>query len=528
MPNKTIIVATDAARRLTKGYGGTNQPIYVDSNGVVQNCTAYADATVLQADQLVTPRTFTIGATGKTFNGTANVSWTKAEILGSSTSAYFYRGDQTWSNVLTGLLTIRVNGESAVIVSDGVNYTDNTFRLLMTLNGSTGGQGIWSSGYSDGTTFTSSGKYLIYRDTSGNVKLYGNADTATKWATARTLTIGNTGKSVDGSSNVSWTLSEIGAAASSHTHSYLPLSGGTVTGTLVLSKTIDASGTANNSPALIIGGAATAAHIEIDGNEILAKTDGTTPGTLYLQDSSGLVCVAGSKGLTVTAGPLDASQHIIVSTNTAGNAYTASGSAIQIREVGRVGTAQTDWTYAPKIGFHWSGTAACQLGMANNQRLMLYANNSTTLGVFQAGSIYGAVWNDYAEYRQADTIEPGHVVIETKTGIMTLSTERLQPGAKIISDTFGFAIGETDTAKTPIAVSGRALVYTAQDRNNYKLGAAVCSGPNGTVDIMTREEIREYPERILGTVSEIPEYEIWHTGAGVDIEINNRIWIYVK
>ena len=46
---------------------------------------------------------------------------------------------------------------------------------------------------------------------------------ASKWTTARTLTIGSTGKSVDGSGNVSWSLSEIGAAATSHTHSnYLP------------------------------------------------------------------------------------------------------------------------------------------------------------------------------------------------------------------------------------------------------------------------------------------------------------------
>jgi hypothetical protein len=30
-------------------------------------------------------------------------------------------------------------------------------------------------------------------------------------------------------------------------------------------------------------------HIEIDGNEILAKTSGTAPGTLFLQDSTGTV-----------------------------------------------------------------------------------------------------------------------------------------------------------------------------------------------------------------------------------------------
>jgi hypothetical protein len=36
--------------------------------------------------------------------------------------------------------------------------------------------------------------------------------TTANWGTARTLTIGNTGKSVNGSANVSWSLAEIGAA----------------------------------------------------------------------------------------------------------------------------------------------------------------------------------------------------------------------------------------------------------------------------------------------------------------------------
>ena len=48
--------------------------------------------------------------------------------------------------------------------------------------------------------------------------LSGNASSATKLATARTITIGNTSKNFDGSANVSWTLSEIGAASSGHTH----------------------------------------------------------------------------------------------------------------------------------------------------------------------------------------------------------------------------------------------------------------------------------------------------------------------
>jgi hypothetical protein len=47
----------------------------------------------------------------------------------------------------------------------------------------------------------------------GNVtgNISGNAATATRWQTARTLTIGSAGKNLDGSAGVTWTLSEIGA-----------------------------------------------------------------------------------------------------------------------------------------------------------------------------------------------------------------------------------------------------------------------------------------------------------------------------
>ena len=89
----------------------------------------------------------------------------------------------------------------------------------------------------------------ITGDITGN--LHGNADTATKlqtgrningtlfdgtqnittaqWGTTRNLTIGNSTKSVNGSSNVSWTLSEIGAVNKA---------GDTITGNLIISDGI--------------------------------------------------------------------------------------------------------------------------------------------------------------------------------------------------------------------------------------------------------------------------------------------------
>lgn len=146
--------------------------------------------------------------------------------------------------------------------------------------------------------------------------------------------------------------------------------------------------------------------------------------------------------------------------------------------------------------------------------------------VYISGNVmYGACWNDYAEYRISDCQEPGRVICENGDDTLSLATERLQPAGNVISDTFGFAIGETEMAKTPIAVSGRVLVYPYEDRYSYNPGDAVCAAPGGTVSKMTREEIITYPERIIGTVSAIPEYETWGEG---NIPVDGRIWIKVK
>ena len=76
---------------------------------------------------------------------------------------------------------------------------------------------------------------------------------------------------------------------------YLPLAGGTVTGTLILSKTTDSSGTADNRPALIVGGVPTAVHIEIDNNEIQGKANGTTVSELMINKDGGNVNIGDSE-----------------------------------------------------------------------------------------------------------------------------------------------------------------------------------------------------------------------------------------
>lgn len=109
------------------------------------------------------------------------------------------------------------------------NY--NNYSPTKTGGGASGTWGISVSGNSATTT-----KLITARSINGtNFDGTGNITTAT-WGTARNITIGSTKKSVNGSADVSWSLSEIGAAAASHSHSYLPLNGGTLTGALNISR----------------------------------------------------------------------------------------------------------------------------------------------------------------------------------------------------------------------------------------------------------------------------------------------------
>ena len=167
------------------------------------------------------------------------------------------------------------------------------------------------------------------------------------------------------------------------------------------------------------------------------------------------------------------------------------------------------------------------------------ASSSTTTGAVKisgglgvagniyANKVYGAVWNDYAECRESNEfVDAGYVVKENGDDTLSLADGRLIYGCSIVSDTFGFMIGETDKAHTPIAVSGRVLAYPYENREvfRYNIGCFVCSGPNGTVSLMDKEEVWNHPEAIIGQVSAVPDYEYW----GNNVKVNGRVWIKVR
>ena len=177
-----------------------------------------------------------------------------------------------------------------------------------------------------------------------------NVTSATRLQTARKLTIGNTGKTFNGTADVAWTLADIGAAASNHTHSYIPLSGSaSITGDLEFTNY---SGTAtrgvigkigDNDYWRIAGGAtaSNAGYLEIatadDANEPIYVRQygsgkfGTLTRTATLLDGSGNTSFPGTVTAPTFAGALN------------GNAATAT-SASKLTTARNIGKASFNGT----------------------------------------------------------------------------------------------------------------------------------------------------------------------------------------
>ena len=270
-----------------------------------------------------------------------------------------------------------------------------------------------------------------------------------------------------------------------------------------------------------VGGTAKPVYMNSGTITVCSSTVGGSKQPIYMSSGEITAC-SGTVGGTDTpvymnSGTITACSYTIKTSVPANAVFTDTASAAN--DILKGSNSGTQITYTPYTA-RQTGLSFYTGTTAPNGTDRLNLN-----GYFYATRVYNAVFNDYAECRTTIDLTPGHVVIDQDDGSLVCSTTRLQPGAQVISDTYGSSMGETDTAKTHLAVAGRVLVYTYQPRENYHAGMAVCSAPDGTVDIMTREEIRNYPDCMVGIVSEIPQYETWGSN---NVKVDGRIWIKVK
>ena len=151
-------------------------------------------------------------------NGTWG-AWTNVTVAKAVPSNAVFTDTNTWRGVQDNLTSTATDqslsanqGKVLKGLIDGKAASSHTHNYA----GSSSAGGVANSATKLATARSINGTNF---DGTGNI-------TTANWGTARTITIGNTGKSVNGSGNISWSLSEIGAAAASHTHNYIPASTG--------------------------------------------------------------------------------------------------------------------------------------------------------------------------------------------------------------------------------------------------------------------------------------------------------------
>jgi len=262
-------------------------------------------------------------------------------------------------------------------------------------------------------------------------------------------------------------------AQGNHTHSYLPLTGGTLTGGLAITV-------AGNS------------SIEI------GRVDGVSS-TPFIDFHS---------GATAT----DYDSRIIAS----GGTGTASGGTLQIQATTLLLTGAVSITGATKNdAYLYAGTSD--------------PTNATRLnydGYFYATRVYNAVWNDVADFQKIVGEQiPGKCYYGTLNGAKICSSQCQKAVIGILSDTYGIAAGyQFDSSYGPIAIAGWVLAYVD---DICEPGDVLTNGSNGNLVKITREEKLEYPERIVAIYGRPEPSKVWGTDS-VQVQVNERHWVQVK
>jgi hypothetical protein len=220
----TVALASEVSGTLPVANGGTGQTTFVNGELLIGNTTGNTlTKATLTAGSGVTitngTGTITIAATGGTgtvtsvsFTGgivsVATATTTPAlTVAGTSGGIPYFSSGTTWASSAALAANAIVVGGGAGAAPATVTTGTGVVTALGVAVGSAGAfvtlncaLGTPSSGTLTNCTFPTL-----------NQSTTGSAATLT---TARTLTIGSTGKTFNGSANVSWTLGEIGAAAS--------------------------------------------------------------------------------------------------------------------------------------------------------------------------------------------------------------------------------------------------------------------------------------------------------------------------
>ncbi len=151
----------------------------------------------------------------------------------------------------------------------------------------------------------------------------------------------------------------------------------------------------------------------------------------------------------------------------------------------------------------------------------------TPSGQLLATKVWGAVWNDYADFQElAGPLEYGRCYYESVEGARICERRCQMAVVGIASDTFGHAVGMGlhPGREVPIAVAGWVLAHVDRE---YDPGTPLTNDEQGRLTEMTLEEKRDYPERLVATYKRKERGETFGVGRQ-RVAVNGRHWVRVR
>lgn len=251
------------------------------------------------------------------------------------------------------------------IAGDGLSLTGSTFAVDSTVLRTTGS-------YSDPSWITS----INYSKLTGTVPTWNQNTTgsAASLTTARTLTIGSTGKSFNGTADVSWSLTDIGAYAATNPAGYTTNTGtvtSIATGNGITGGTITTTGTLGlTGQALALHGLATSGIIARTGSGTVAARTLTAGTGISITDGGGI-----NANPTITNSAPDQTV-----TLTGSGATSISGTYPNFT----ISSTDTNTTYSAGNGISLAGTVfsvAAGTGLIQETSGLAHADTSTQASV---------------------------------------------------------------------------------------------------------------------------------------------------
>ena len=367
----TATYTRSSATNGTAATGGNAKPVYINAKGIVIASTATVGSTVIpvyMSSGTITATNATVGSgTKPIFMSSGTLTASSSTVGASNKPVFLSSGTITASSSTIGSTVIPVYMSSGTITATNATVGSGTKPMFMssgtlTASSSTVGSGTKPMFMSSGTLTASSS--TVGSGTKG-VYLSSGTITAMSYSLSATVNAGTAN-----------TLAYYSGANAISSGTNLQSNGSYIH----IINDADIGGGAADTSAPFTIGTLTSQHIAIDNNEILSKSNATTPSTLFLQDSSGIVQVNGTGGLKVwdiniaTGATTDAAKRTISSTSTLYLNSAASTSLIFQKAGAEMARFNTDSHFVP------SANATRDLGTGALRWRTLYLSNYIYVG----------------------------------------------------------------------------------------------------------------------------------------------------